>query len=544
MWPFILLGLVIGLIIIAISVCAYPVICATIVMSCKKYQAITTSIILLFTLALYLFACYALEDAFDNWCYSVYVGIVSTPAVLFICTGVEDPFAWPESETIIHNKVTIPLLSVITSLFFTIEGYLRMTGSLSLHWLLQNHWQINYPSEFYRYYNDEFTHAGILLFGLSIISIGFIFINRLIHNKEHKELRKKERDVKEAWNSIIQKVKDDYNYLLTSDPIDEENLIQLYSDFCQAFSSALETSDEKSKVSISYESFSELNISHQFLKITRLKREFYVYPVGIITKSANGAYEYLRIEKSTLSMFKERRTAPSNIYSDIKPVRETWTHTCLDGSPDLRYKNNRKICWFEYGVIHINNVLYLRTPYVNKAKSVELAFNVMFSQITMMRVQNGQKQKDNELHENKVMSIENTTSKACTNPVSSNTKYNTQIKLGNPQTLEECFLAIVNKHGLDFICKGSLDGVIDNQCSEINISEHKEIIKKMTEANYFDQFSDISMQNDFAFYNASNAFARSHKLNSSKCLFVTQSFVSAIKKYNCSKDSDTNGHTT
>lgn len=546
------MGLVIGLIIIAISVCAYPVICATIVMSCKKYQAITTSIILLFTLALYLFACYALEDAFDNWCYSVYVGIVSTPAVLFICTGVEDPFAWPESETIIHNKVTIPLLSFVTSLFFAIEGYLRTTNSLSLHWLLLNHWQTCNSHEYYQYYYDHFNYAGILLLGLSIMSIGFIFVNSMRNDikqgktrkKERKILLKKEKDEKESLNLTSKKLNDDYKTLIsTSEPSDIDSLIRLYSDFCQVFYSALKNADEKSKISICYESFDNLNLSYNVLKIKTPKKMYYVYPVGIVAKSTMGTYEYIRMEKSTISMYKEERTSSRNYWGDIKPIREVWLHTRQDGSPDLRYKNN-KVSWYEYGVIQLNKEIYLHTPYINKAKSVELAFNAMFSRITTMRTQNIHVQKDIVLEKYNATHSTNTTFNSRSITVSSSTEHHTEIKECNPQTLEECFLAIINKHGLDFICKGSLDGVIDNLCSEINISEHKEIIKKMTEANYFDQFSDISMQNDFAFYNASNSFARSHKLNSSKCLFVTQSFVSAIKKYNCSKDSDNNGHTT
>lgn len=55
--------------------------------------------LLLTTIALYLIACTTLEDAFDNWCYLLYIGLVITPIILFLYTGLEEPKNWQKMES-------------------------------------------------------------------------------------------------------------------------------------------------------------------------------------------------------------------------------------------------------------------------------------------------------------------------------------------------------------------------------------------------------------------------------------------------------------
>ena len=122
MGPFIIIAIIILLVLVVLSVCAYPFICAMIVTNCKRFKEIVTGILLILTIAFYLLACTNLERAFDNWCYSVYAGIVLTPIVLYFCTGLEEPGKWPDNgETPLHQKIVIPLITFITSSLFAIE---------------------------------------------------------------------------------------------------------------------------------------------------------------------------------------------------------------------------------------------------------------------------------------------------------------------------------------------------------------------------------------------------------------------------------------
>ena len=169
-WPFLLLVLLIYLIIIVISVCAYPSICSGIVVACKRYNVIVTGLLLLLTTAFYIFACKTLEDSFDNWCYSVYAGIVLTPIFLLFSTESDEPGRWKKSgEKAQHSILTIPILTFLTSLLFTTEGVLRMAHSYSVHRMINYGWR-TLEIESYRSYHDEFQYAGILLFIVSLFS--------------------------------------------------------------------------------------------------------------------------------------------------------------------------------------------------------------------------------------------------------------------------------------------------------------------------------------------------------------------------------------
>ena len=533
MWPIILIGAAVFLLLIVVSICAYPVVCAIIVMACKKYQTIVTSMVLLFTMALYLFACYALENALDNWCYSLYAGIVSTPACLFWCIGVDALSDWSESETLQYNKLTIPLLTFLTSTIFALEGLLRITNVCSMHWLSLNRLSSIYSKDLYGYY-DGFEYAGFLLLTASIVSMAFIAVHFISTLNSRKKILKKEKQAQKFKDEIIQKVKDDYDSLLTSDPSGEESLIQLYSDFCQTFCTALQASDENSQLFVDYESFNDIKVSYKVLKLTSKNRIYFIYPVGIVVKYLKSVhYEYIRFEKSTLSMFTERRTIYQALPGDIKPLLQTWRVTRQDGRPDLRYKDNSPRYVYMFGVIHINKVLYLHTPYVKHAKSVELAFNVMCSQMTILKVQN-QEEKKPVLQDTSPQQISNEKTKPSTN-ITTWAEEAQDISIDCPHTLEECFCALVNKRGFEIFSKESLAAIISTQYKETDISEYKEIIEQMVRNDYFSQFADLGKQNDFTVYNVSGSFGRTHKLNTAKCLFVTQSFVSAIKKYNSSK---------
>ena len=186
MGPFILIGLALFLILIVLSVCAYPFICACIAVASKKYKGIATGILLLLTVAAYMFACTTLEYPLDDWCYSVYAGIVLTPVVLYICTGVEDPSNWLENlEEVKHHTKTIPILTTIASSLFAIEGIMRMTNSYSIHRLLNTGWTSPSDESFW-FYSDAFQYAGALFLSVSIISASFIGISFINYYKKYK----------------------------------------------------------------------------------------------------------------------------------------------------------------------------------------------------------------------------------------------------------------------------------------------------------------------------------------------------------------------
>lgn len=111
--PLILVVLVILLVAIIISVIAYPFICACIAIVCRKINKIITGIIMLLTIVLYFYACTTFEETLDDWCYSLYIGLVFTPLTIFIYTGLEAPSEWGETgETPKHSNITIPILTL------------------------------------------------------------------------------------------------------------------------------------------------------------------------------------------------------------------------------------------------------------------------------------------------------------------------------------------------------------------------------------------------------------------------------------------------
>ena len=269
MWPIILLGLAIFLILIVLSVCIYPYICAVIVIALKKFKTPVTAILLMLTIALYIFACTVLEGAFKYWCYSVYAGIALTPITLFVCSGLNDPKNWSQNnESIKHNTFTIPVLTSLSSIALTVEGLLRMADATSVHTLVNNGLGSSDEYSFGYYYND-FYLVGFLLFLISIVSACIMIYcpckSRRTRMRELQDKKEKEARIEEALKKISLSLGKDMERL-ESFPSDSEikrETLNNYALFCKALETALDCSDEKSQVSYKQDFFSEINTSHQ-----------------------------------------------------------------------------------------------------------------------------------------------------------------------------------------------------------------------------------------------------------------------------------------
>ena len=527
MGPFILLGLLFYLALIVASVAAYPFICTLIVSAYKKYYWIVTSVLLLLTMALYSFACTTLEDFLGNWCYSVYAGLVLTPIVLYFYTLQEQEDGYSSQSV----KLVIPILTIITSSLFAIEGGLRMAHSYSIHRLLNCGWG-NQEADNYRLYYEELHSAGSLLFFVSLFStliLGYcinIFLENCRNKLAYQAYWKAEKD------KIAQKVKADSDLLMSFESQQVDEAIQYYNTFCQKLIAALESSDEKYKYSLNG-AFNSLETSYKVLSISERMRIYHFYPMGIVYRTNRGIYTYIPYEGTFVSLKTEQITKTEALPEDVLPIRQSWRYSRLDGGPDLRYSYNPKTYVYEYGILRVLH-LDLHVFRMNAAKDVVSAYNKMYSYISQLKLQK-QHIKMNVLPEEKA-GISNTitenkerVTKASQQEEAKMAKQ--QVAIENPKTLEECFIVIIRKQGSDIIKDNNLVSIISSY-KEVDISEYKNILDVMVGDNFLYQFIDPKKQNDFALFNLSSSFARQKKVNVQKALFITQALVNAIKKTN------------
>lgn len=539
--PFILLGIIIILIGIVLSVSIYPLICVAIVSACKRFSSIAVGVIMVLTIALYAFACTSLEYAFDNWCYSVYAGAVLTPIAVFICSIAEEPGILPsDRKSSFQKNVTTPALTLFTSLFFAIEGFLRMTHSTSVHFVLNNGLSTHEIDEYWGYY-DGFQYAGELLFFVSIIAalIMIVSISRYIIGHKHeleKDLKIKLQK-KEAVEKVKRQLTADYGSIdatLANENQQDIEYIRNYKGFCKAIISSIFNSDEKSKLTYEYGYFNNLKTNYQALIIKNDKDSFYFYPLGVVHTNINGVCKYLSYDKDSIKFLIDNEIRTSALPKDITPIKQYWLHTCMDGSPDLRYKYNPKSYIYEYAVLSIFEFC-LHVYRKKLAEEVIATYDAMCSQISYVKQHKCLIPKNEPEPEPIVLSandpvIEPKDGKPALSSFDSNKKEIIQEPDETPKTLEGCFYDLIKTRGFEALTDETFVNHICNHYKEVEISEYKEIIDKMVSTGFFCQFVEPTAQNDFVVYNSSSTFARQHKLNIQKCLFVTQAFVSAIKK--------------
>ena len=543
MWPLILIALVVFLILIVLSVCAYPFICAVIAIACKKYNVVVTTVLLILTIALYIFACTTLEYEFDSWCYSVYAGIVLTPIVLYVCTGVVEPRKWPENgETPFHSKPIIPILIFFTSLLFTVEGWLRMAHTNSIYLFIKN--GMNVPeSDNYLYYSDEFQYAGTLLFFVSVVMTLYVGISFVVNRKKYKRILEEEaikkakidRSVEEVTLQLTKECECFTDSLCDSEQVND--VLLSYNEFCKTFVAVIQCSDEKVRMSILYESFKGIEPGAKPLLFVTGKCFYYVYPMGLVIKGKNDIYRYIPFGRDSISISTEQKTMERVLSDDIQPIRQYWLNTCRDGSPDLRYKYNPKKYVYEYGVICLDN-LKINVWRVDTTTPLLSAYQKMYSNLCDLRTAWNRSRKEIQ---SKPKVIENAIDKSfsTTKPVievkDDIKKNHTEVVV--PQTIEECFLDIIRKRGDDVLKDKSLIRIIATLYKDVDISEYIETMEKMASEDFYFQFTALNKQNDFALYNVSSTFARKNKLNAQKCLYVVNALVSAIKQNNKNKKS-------
>lgn len=535
MGPFIIIALIILLILIVISVFAYPFICASIAVACKRYDKTATGILLLLTIALYIYACTTLEHSFDNWCYSVYAGIVLTPLFLYACTGIEEPQNWPENGgKIQHCQKTIPLITCFTSSLFTIEGAMRMAHSYSIHKMLNSGWVAS-ETDTYRFYYEEFQYAGSLLFFVSLFSALVIGINFIGSYKEYKhklsvDAVTKSR-IKREVNSVTQKLKFDLDLLMSFESQQVDKSILYYNTFCQKIVAALESSDEKTNLSYEYSSFTNIDTSYKVLLLSNINRSFYFYPVGIVTRDSNDTYNYLPNGSDTVSVNIIKKNKRDALPSEIRPIRQGWQHTCHDGSPDLRYKYNPKTYVYEYAFLRITELI-LHVYRLDTGKDVMNAYNKMYSYISQLKQQNNNEDMNALPEEKAIISSNDNEKKLIVTKAEQSEETKTakqNVAIDNPKTLEECFSVTILKRGTDILKDGKLVDLISS-CKDVDISEYKDVLEGMVSDDFLYQFTEPGKQNDFALYNLCSSFARQNKVNAQKVLFITQALVTAIKK--------------
>lgn len=542
MWLFLLIAFLIYLILIILSALVYPFICVSIAAACKRYQGKVTGTLLLLTIVLYLFACTTLENYLDNWCYSVYVGIVLTPISLYYCTGLRDSCTRQESgDKPLRGNFSIPIFTFFTSLLFALEGIMRMANSNSIHMLL-NKASVSSNVDGYWSYYDNFQNAGSILFFISLSSALLIGIRFFIYYKEYQrqltvEVEKKKR-IEGDINRITQKLEKDFDLLASLGSRQEEKVLLYYNSFCKEIINALEFSDEKIDLSYECRSFNDIDSPYKILFVSNTKQSFYFFPTGIVYKNSGNMYIYIPLGKMAVSMKTEQITKNNFLPNDIRPIRQFWQHTCRDGSPDLRYKYNPMTLVYKYALLTLGD-LTLHVYRVNTAKDVVSAYNKMHSAIAKYKVQKRLKMNK---HPDKWSALQNernsisddiTENKEVVQEVMQSEdvktlKHNNTVE--NPKTLEDCFYNIILKSGKHVLADKNLVNLISASYNEVDLKEYKDVLERMVRDNFLYQFIEEDNQNDFALFNLTSSFARQKKVNVQKSLLITQALVSAIKR--------------
>ncbi len=117
--------------------------------------------------------------------------------------------------------------------------------------------------------------------------------------------------------------------------------------------------------------------------------QIFVLPDRLIVKGKKGwgVVEYSELNVSVGSMyFIEHGSLPR----DAKIVGHTWQYVNRNGSPDKRYKNNRRLAKCEYGELNfqsatgLNIILYISN--IENAKSFQLILSQMIAEAEKMRL--------------------------------------------------------------------------------------------------------------------------------------------------------------
>ena len=509
MWIFYLIGWVLYLALIVISVFAYPIICAIFLDSSEK-KRIMTFFLMLLSIAIYLFACKYLETLFGNWCYALYTGILLTPLGLYSQADEKED----KSQ---YGRFTIPILTFITSSLFMIEGGLRMARSYSVYKLLKFGWGI--PE---RLYYEKLHYVGVLLFLVSLISLVLIGISLYHLVKDYLHILKKKSLLKKA----TQKVREDSDLLMSfkSEQVDEA--IQYYNTFCQKIIAALESSDEKSIYTFEYKAFNNIDTSYNVLCLSTSYKSFYFYPMGVVNDSDTVFCEYKPNESTTVSIERKQNNRIDALPNDVQPIRKFWYHPRPD--PDMKIIKDIQVYVYDYDILSIAN-LNLRVFRLNAAEDVMRAYNKMYSYISQLKLQKQQNKMNVLLEKKGGIITENKEGITEANQLEDNKKAKQQVSIDNPKTLEECFIVIIRKHGIDIIKDSNLLSIVSSY-NEVDISDYKNIFDGMVGDNFLNQFIDPKKQNDFTLFNLSTYYARQKKVNGQKALFITQALVNAIKK--------------
>ena len=509
MWFFYLIGWVLYFALIIITIFAYPLICAVFVDSCDKKRTMTGFFMLL-SIAIYLFACKYLETLFGNWCYALYTGILLTPLALYSHADAQED----KSQ---YGIFTIPILTIITSTLFIIEGGLRMAHSYSIYKLLKFGWGL--PE---RFYYEKLHYVGALLFFLSLIGvviIGICFyhaIKKYLYNQEKKSR------IEKATRKVIA----DSDLLMSFESEQVDEAIQYYNTFCQKIIAALESSDDKSSYSFEYKAFNNIDTSYKVLSLSNSYESFYFYPMGVVKDLYTSFCEYIPNESTTVSIETKQKNKLTALPNDVQPIRQFWHHPRPD--PDLKYIKDIQVFVYEYDFLSVANFV-LHVFRLNTAEDVRTAYNKMYSYISQLKLQK-QQNKMNVLSEEKGDIItENKEGITEANQLEDNKKAKQQVSIDNPKTLEECFIVIIRKHGIDIIKDSNLVSIVSSY-NEVDISDYKNIFDGMVDDNFLNQFIDPKKQNDFTLFNLSTSYARQKKVNVQRVLFITQALVNAIKK--------------
>lgn len=550
---------VIYMVLIALSVIAYPFVCAIIAVALKRFKSIVTVALMVLTFGMYIFACTSLESDLGNWVYSLYAGILLTPVIVYCITGVEDPRNWPENgETPIHESIAIPLSTFITTILFAIEGFLRMNQSFSLYYLLNK-----VSGDTYYWLNNDFRVAGVLFFFLSLpisIFLGFHTIRKYI---QYLRVVKEEAKEKAALVRTTEHLRQECKKLTLSKKHYSQGLEELrhrYASFCKAVAAAIQNSEEHSLYKFEYSTFNNVTFLSDAFVVTTPEGVYYLYPMGYVIKRKDGNCKYISYKTPTISIKNENVRKDRPLTWNIKPLQQSWRHSCQDGSRDLRYKHNNIVYDYQCAVVTFDK-MKLHIYRMNLAYLVEETFAALLCESKKLLIEYKKEREEQLLYEEIIrkkkqlereeVPVSEPTGTKIGKEVGETTdnslKDKTHIHIDkertenstrkvikqqqdkSPQSIQECIKCIIAKRGFEVLRNKALIFIIENQYKNIDISEYKQIMDIMAKEDFLYQFIDKKKHNDFTIYNISVDFARKHQLNAQNCLFVVNMVVSAIK---------------
>ena len=167
-----------------------------------------------------------------------------------------------------------------------------------------------------------------------------------------------DEDIKREYDKVV----NSFQALITSQKIWDVTK-EFYQNRVAARSSA-STLVEKKVVKCDLRPMEEIKSQLQSLYFPNANRtDLYIYPNFIVLKSPNGNFGLVDFKELDFQFASTRFVETGLVPRDSKVIDWTWTKVNKNGTPDKRFKDNRKIPVVEYGTIYLRTQTGMNEEY-------------------------------------------------------------------------------------------------------------------------------------------------------------------------------------